>query len=165
MSPLLVNNKQADTQVSTAGQPTTMSPLLLNNHPAHTHVSIAAQHPPYTHPCLHCCSAPTKHTPMSPLLLSNHPAHTHVSIAFTGMKIPRVVPQNFPEIGSLTNVTWPPPWSIFSLYYGAGTPRRRRRRRTIWSCQATDSTPRKKISRSGPPHSDKCNMPAGGALY
>ena len=34
------------------------------------------------------------------------------------MKIPRVVPQ----IGYLTNLTWPPPWSLLSLYYGAGTP-------------------------------------------
>ena len=158
-----------------------MSPLLINTRPARTHVSIAAQHPPSTHPCLRCCSAPTRHAPMSPLLFSTRPTHTHVCIAaphppstrpclhcysaptqHTPMspllllvwKSPRVVPQNFPEIGSLTNVTWPPPWSIFSLYYGAGTPRRRRRRRrrTIWSCPAADSTPRKKLSRSGPPH-------------
>ena len=34
-----------------------------------------------THPCLHCCLAPTQHTPMSPLLIRTHPTHTYVSIA------------------------------------------------------------------------------------
>ena len=145
MCSLLIRNQQAHNHVSIAGQHAPMSPLLANTQPTHTHVSTAAQHPPSTQPCLHCCSAPAQQTPMCPLLFSTHPAHTRVSIAFAGMKIPRVAPQNFPEIGSLTNVTWPPPWSLFSLHYGAGTPRRRRRkRRTIWSCPTTDSTPRKK---------------------
>ena len=137
-----------------------MSPLLINTRPAHSHASIAAQHPPSTHPCVHCCSAPTQHTPMSPLLLSTHPAHTHVSIAFAGMKIPRIVPQNFPEIGSLTNVTWPPPWSLFSLYYGAGTPAEEgegegEEEEQFGHDQPQIPRPGKKISRSGPPHSDK----------
>ena len=132
-----------------------MSPLLLNTHPSHTYVSIAAQHPPSTHPCLypclHCCSAPTQHTPMSPLLFNTHPAHTHVSIADQHTSLSRCRNENstsstpkLSKIGSLTNLTWPPPWSLFSLHYGAGNPRRRRRRRKIRSCPATDSTPREK---------------------
>ena len=38
-----------------------MCPLLFGNKQAHTHVSIAGQHPPSTHPCLHCCLATTGH--------------------------------------------------------------------------------------------------------
>ena len=90
-----------------------MSPLFTSTHlantcfhlgPARTHVSIVYQHPPSTHPwlhcspsptegthmspslastnpCLHCLPAPTQRTHMSPFLASTHPAHTHVSIS------------------------------------------------------------------------------------
>ena len=34
---------------------------------------------------------------------------------------PRVVPRNGPEIGYLTNLSWPPGFLYCNLYYGAGT--------------------------------------------
>ena len=40
------------------------------------HVSVVVQQQTSTHPCLHCWSAPNKHTPMSPLLMSTQAART-----------------------------------------------------------------------------------------
>ena len=80
-------------------QRTHTSPLRVNTHrkhilvslpfcarPTRTHATIPGQHPTSTpptflrltstHPCLHCCSAPTQHTHQCLHVL---PAHTHAS--------------------------------------------------------------------------------------
>ena len=125
-------------------QHTPMSPLLASTHPAHTHVSIAGQHPPSTHPALHCCSAPSRHAPMSPWLLSTH----HNECALAGMKIPRVVP-NFPEMGSLTKVTWPRGLLLTNLLEN----RAGRANKNNNNNNPAHSGPRKPF-RGGAPHSD-----------
>ena len=121
MCPLLTSTRPCVHCWSATNKHTPMSPLLANTQPSRTHVSIAGQHPAITHPCLHCWPAHNQHTPVSPLLASTLPARTHVSIAGQHpasthpclycfslfMKIPRVTPQSWPKIGSLTKVTWP----------------------------------------------------------